>query len=188
MSLRPPLYCAICAVPCSLPRANIPPPNIYASSDTSAMSGGHDPRPKTDPKHIESLEDSPDWTSKWHVLQTADGIIQNFTISPSSSTLTPGSKPSQSRCVPIHQYCMEAILKMIRRSIFNNPFSHEENMVFGWSLPKWTGFGPWVEDIDERFRMKENGWVLGHWGGCVSQKLRFVKGIEGSHLLPVSHL
>jgi len=62
-------------------------------------------------------------------------------------------------------------------------------MMLGWSIPKWTGYGPWV-DIRDRGgkgvmqQVERRGWV-GYWGGTKDQRERFEArreegvGVEG---------
>ena len=61
----------------------------------------------------------------------------------------------------------------------------------GWSLPKWTDYGPWVAEADRGIMgfkrdMKKRGIGVGYWAGCADQKARWKEGVEGSHLLLVS--
>jgi hypothetical protein len=107
-------------------------------------------------------------------------------ISPSSSHLVQDPLDGRDfydnqRCIPVHAYCLETVLKVIRRSLYNDGYSHEESVMLGWSLPKWTGHGPWTSESTDSGDLP-----AGYWRGCEDQRNRWVKGIEGSHLLTVS--
>ncbi|WVF72619.1 hypothetical protein IAT40_007437 [Kwoniella sp. CBS 6097] len=117
------------------------------------------------------------------------------------------------RCVTIHAYCLSAIKSMIRQSAFSSsspssPSSsvggggartHEESFMLSWSLPRWTGHGPWVNkdmrDLtawiwnDRGTRSgygvdaaRGDGWSMsiGFWGGTASQRERWKR--TGDHL------
>lgn len=203
MSLHPPLYCTICSAPCLLPRADIPLPSFkHDSFPPSGDTTDSPPEPSSKPTISTLLAEARDanWQARWHVLKVTSGLCTTFSVSPSSSTLasvseeqdpiTQGRNGAGTRCVPIHEYCLQKVTQTIRKSMFNSGFSHEENMMLGWSIPKWTGYGPWVnvEDRGGKYlltQMRERGWV-GYWGGSVSQRERYQVDTPGSHLLPVS--
>ena len=198
MSLIPPLYCATCAAPCLLPRKDIPPPSTdplapLVNTDTVDIAQSTDPTDTTTHTSVTST-----WESRWFVLQVSKGLCTSYTILPPhttslpnecSSSTSPISSTSRQRCISIHAACLEIVLKTIRKSLFNSGFSHEENMMVGWSLPKWSGYGPWVKEV------KSDGSVwqrdgkgrnpVQYWTGCEDQRNRWEMGKEGSHLLPV---
>lgn len=200
MSLTAPLYCAICAVTCLLPRSETTPASppesqgFHCSSDTTSS------------EHTHATPAVGTWEHEWVVLQVTKGPTSQFTIisyTPPSlqDTSDPGGRErfphdplrsgdAEQRAIPIHSYCLERVLKTIRKSLYNNGFSHEENMMLGWSLPKWTGYGPWVRDErnGRRWLHARNDDVLGvgYWKGMADQRSRYREGEEGSHLSPVS--
>jgi hypothetical protein len=59
--------------------------------------------------------------------------------------------------------------------------------MLGWSLPKWTGWGPWGSNTPDQDSMHTAAWPSGFWTGTASQSSRWQseRGKEGSHLLPV---
>lgn len=54
-----------------------------------------------------------------------------------------------------------------------------DQMMVGWSVPRWTGFGPWVKEMAVRPAIGMG------WTGLADQKGRYVDGVEGSHLRAV---
>jgi len=205
MTLHAPLFCAICAVPCLLPRKS-----TSGLADTSPTADLVDDT--SDPAH------SRGWRNDWQVLQATHGLFERFTIIPASpyhhnaNSSTHSTRPSdlsgrnclpverskssaypiqpkQHRCIPLHTYCLEAILRTTRQSMFNTASSHETNMLLGWSLPKWTGWGPWVDTRDRGGSdvaqgVERRGWV-DYWGGTADQCARFAqaaierRGVDG---------
>ena len=215
MSLHAPLFCAICAAPCALSRADIAPPSpsggstaLLGDTDTTAASA-----PPHSPAEVAIVSSTRSWLSEWHVLRVTTGLCTTYTVQPAPpidfvnhstvparpipdalppviglSSPVPAPARSNGRCIPIHHYCLTKVQATIRRSTFNTGFSHEENMMLGWSLPKWVGYGPWVHEEDrggETFgkTAERRGWV-GYWGGTGSQKARYKDSSE--HLSPVS--
>jgi hypothetical protein len=197
MSLHAPLYCAICSAACALPRVELRPPmaeSIHApSSDRTNAVGAN------------TTTASTSWLNEWHVLQTPSGICHDFHVCPSSTTslinaADGGSRyfeegagawhRPKNRCVPIHHYCLAKVLLTIRKSMYSLGHSHERDMMLAWSIPKWTGFGPWVHSEDRggdvmARTLAQRGWV-GYWGGLAVQMQRWEDGVPESHLLPVS--
>ena len=190
------LYCAICAAPCLLPRSTSQPGEQSANlvgSDTI------DAQPTPSPQ---SEGGRTAWQHCWQVLVASRGLSTAYMVSPSSpavlsfdeQAVMPESederkrekgKKVQPRAIPIHETCLAKLLAAIRRSMFNNGFSHEESMMLGWSIPKWTGFGPWVRQPPNELAMERSG-GFGYWAGTIDQKKRHVEGEPGSHLLEVS--
>jgi len=177
MSLHAPLFCAICAAPCGLPRADVEPPppgggDATPLGDTDST-GSFAPAPGPELRAQAQGTSTRSWLHEWHVLKVTTGLCTTYTIHPppspgiqTHSTVTaqpipdplppviglsiPVPTPAQtnSRCIPIHHYCLTKVQATIRRSMFNTGFSYEENMMLGWSLPKWVGYGPWVQSDD----------------------------------------
>jgi len=74
----------------------------------------------------------------------------------------------------------------MRKSLFNNGFGHEEAVTVSWSIPKWTGYGPWVDDcLAKGFIADDGRGAYGFYRGCKDQRNRWRDGVEGSHLLEV---
>ncbi|ORX38678.1 hypothetical protein BD324DRAFT_650025 [Kockovaella imperatae] len=193
MSLTPPLYCALCSARCLVPRIELPlpaprPGGLSLNTDTV---GSQPPSPGM--KHDPST-----WEKRWFVLQVSNGLIQPPLASQihSEPTSPLGSGPStdstvsrmNQRCVPIHAYCLTCVLGTVRRSMYNNGFSHEENMILAWSIPKWTGHGDWTYPSDLEPSRSPTGSFSrlrsAYWSGTESQRRRWDPEIEGSHLLP----
>ena len=185
MTLLAPLYCAMCAAPCYLPRRNLPPPNGDPPSRNEQLEA-IGPIAGAD---TTSTPDS-DWLHEWHVLRVGSGLIPIPDLFPTSETTS--SPPNTQRMIPLHHYCLAVVLKTIRRSMYNTGYSHEESCLLGWSLPKWTGYGPWVNESSRggfaflRSGEAGGGGGVGYWRGCTDQRNRWEEGREGSHLLPVS--
>lgn len=165
-----PVYCAICAAPCLLPRASIKPPDptphqgLVGSDTLDAVIIHNAPE---SPSGLSGLSGSgPTWLQAWHNLSSID---------------------SAPRTVSIHHYCLEAALRTIRKSTFTSGYTHEETMMLGWSLPKWTGWGPWGFNTPDQDSRHTAAWPSGFWTGTASQRSRWQRktGNEGSHLLPV---
>lgn len=140
------------------------------------------------------------WLHEWEVLQVSSGLVSHPVINsirPTSSS--PNlidqaiENTSRRRCISLHSYCLDAILHIILKtqsSSFTGT-SHEGSMMLGWSLPKWTGYGPWMNPADRGgpeflADMEKRGIGIGYWAGCGSQRGRWKEGVEGSHLLAVS--
>ncbi|RXK38120.1 hypothetical protein M231_04581 [Tremella mesenterica] len=102
--------------------------------------------------------------------------------SPSPPTRTPHE--AHRRTVPIHAYCLMCVLRTVRKTMYGG-YSHEERMMLGWSLPKWTGHGSWVGQVDPNVFGGEKGLGVGYWCGTKSQRERWKKndGKEGGHLV-----
>ncbi|WVQ81705.1 hypothetical protein IAT38_003830 [Cryptococcus sp. DSM 104549] len=201
MTLTPLLYCSICACPCLLPRIEPPPPKVQTGledTDTSSAS----PLP---------MGPDADWLSTWHCLRVSSGVVDprpflfqalgpptllSTPTPPTSDTAaadtTKAEQYATKRCIPIHAYCLTAVLSTIRKSQFNSAQTHEEKMMLAWSLPRWSGYGPWVGGKGTREGLGltpgagattgAGGLGVGHWRGTVSQRERWAD--DGKHLLP----
>ncbi|ODN80182.1 hypothetical protein L198_07838 [Cryptococcus wingfieldii CBS 7118] len=176
--LSAPLHCSICAIPCLLPRNELPPPKASFLADSLVS-----------PSKSSGVG-ATCWLNEWYCLRVSSGIVRPEPFLPPTPPISPTSKacpsPGQTgaktkRCVPIHAYCLLAILSTIRQSQFNNAQTHEEKMMIEWSLPRWSGFGPWVRKGDEEGEGAGGGLSLGHWRGLVSQRERWE--MEGKHYL-----
>ncbi|WWD18904.1 hypothetical protein CI109_103360 [Kwoniella shandongensis] len=106
------------------------------------------------------------WLYSWYYLRLRSGIIHPDQYHPPSCSSN-ASDPKQSiegkrtdakRKVPIHSYSLDSVRRTIHRSIFHTvpppeelsetgwdtrTREHEEEMMLAWSIPKWTGWGPW---------------------------------------------
>jgi hypothetical protein len=181
ISVNSTIHCSLCAAPCLLPRH---PGPIPAHESVSLRSHALD---SCYSSHIISRDtDNSTWEHQWHLLQISQGILRSFTLlSPTSSPFQEGNHEALStkqRCAPIHAYCLDVVLKVIRKSLYIKSYGHEETVMLGWSIPKWTGYGPWVSGLTASDRDLN----MGYWRGCETQRGRWVKGVEGSHLLDVS--
>lgn len=218
MSLHAPLFCAICAAPCTLPRASVKPPlHAFDSAENPATLGDTDTTSATPPGPL-PVHPTSAWLAQWHVLKVTSGLITTFTVHPApplstvqtTATSAPQEIPSydplpsvislsspvpaspfpassNARCVPIHHFCLSRVQSTVRRSMYNMGFSHEENMMLGWSLPKWVGYGPWVARADrggEALGDSSGNVRVGYWAGATSQRERFSR--SGTHLIEVS--
>ena len=145
------------------------------------------PRPQPDPAT---------WEHRWFILQVSNGLLSEIPpsfpkepsspVSPVSPTLRQASqRPNPKRWVPIHAYCMDCVLKTLQKSMFNNGFSHSENMLLAWTMPKWMGHGPW-SPRDARLGGRVAGGAVS-WCGTASQRARWENesGMERNHLLLV---
>ncbi|OCF30653.1 hypothetical protein I316_07701 [Kwoniella heveanensis BCC8398] len=142
-------------------------------------------------------------------------------------TQTPETPPPRDgrRCITIHAYCLSAVRSMIRQSASSassttagsnsdgngvgraGARTHEEGVMLSWSLPRWTGHGPWMHrDMrdpkawtwPDRSRsdttrrgdgggsseadQRGDGWSMsiGYWGGTAAQRERWQR--TGDHL------
>ena len=184
--LTPPLFCALCSGRGGL--------SLYPETDTTA------PVPKPDPAT---------WESRWFGLQVSEGLVNaSREVHPQSEPtsplqfLSPPSTPTSAaadtygrnnkRTVVIHQYCLDCVLSTVQRSMYNDGFSHEENLVLAWSIPKWTGHGDWSTPVELQStaapigtRFQTGRVRSAYWLGTESQRTRWDQKMEGSHLLPV---
>ena len=182
MALTPPLYCATCAAPCFLPRQLVPRPATLNSSISETVTNASYEVSRNDD------EQGQGWLHEWHVLQVATGIQYSPLIDHALSAST--SKPNNPRSILIHDYCLSAVLRTIIPGRSSSGFSHQETKMILWSLPKWTGYGPWIREPDRDGPgflkdMETRGIGCGFWTGCADQKSRWREGVEGSHLLSV---
>jgi len=119
-----PTYCGICSAPCLTPRLPTPQPE---ESDP----------PLT--KLAASLP-TPAWLHQYHHLQPSAGILPF----PLPKTDPRDAKNPHKRIVPIHLYCLRAVLGVVKSGMFNCGSLHEERMMIGYSIPRYVGFGPWM--------------------------------------------
>lgn len=131
-----------------------------------------------------------EWQTNWHVLKTATGIIPPTIVSVSSAHLSLANEElegSHQRCVPIHDWCLDKVRRVVGRKTVGVGLSVETSLMLGWSIPRWTGLGPWVRPEGEMLleEVGESG-MTGYWRGTEDQRGSFEPGKEGSHLLPVS--
>ena len=169
-----PLFCALCAAPCLEPRIDTPPP----SAETSLSSDTTDSHPL-----------SSDWLRSWHLLQVSSGLVDPVTPSSAfhSSADASATALNVKRTTPIHAFCLQCVMRTVRRTMYGG-FSHEERMMLGWSLPKWTGHGPWVGEMrGDAVLRGERGLGAGYWGGTPVQRERWRAsgGAESGHLVLV---
>jgi hypothetical protein len=186
MTLTLPVYCAICAAPCHIPRTDIPHP----SPNTSLL--GTDTVDHIPAEHPVAFGVG-DWLHEWHCIAVSSGLLDPCAVTISSVPVSDSTPKAlrfldiSKRMILMHDYCLKAVFRMIRRSMFNNGYSHEESMMIGWSLPKWTGWGPWVPGAGRDDFLRAVGTRVGLWRGTASQRARWQNGQEGSHLFDVSN-
>lgn len=157
-----PEYCAICACPCLTPRL---------------------PTPQTDQPDLPLAQyelATPEWLHQFHHLQPSRGILPypyeaSQNIEPFQSYHSP-----HKHIVPIHLYCLRAVIAITESGMWNCSGRSTDQMMIGWSVPRWTGFGPWVREIGVKPAIGMG------WTGLADQKSRFREVIEGSHLRDVS--
>jgi hypothetical protein len=170
------LYCALCACPCRYPVAD----GALPTPPDSAI---------TDPEHQAKV--LPSWLNHWQYLQEANGILPS-TISPGSPTAcqpTAPLDPALKRQIPVHNYCLLAVLEIIKDLPLSSSQSPMAALMHHLDLPRWAGYGPWVKqdksEIIPAAVESISTWAA-RWGGTVDQRKRWVQGKEGSHLLEVS--
>ena len=183
MPLTPPLYCALCAAPCFLPRDALP----HSYEDQSYQHTEINPLDSSFPRAIlRASLPSQGWLHEWRVLRVSSGVVSGVVSHPSILTIATALPPDIYRSIPVHAYCHNAVLRTIRKSIYSSEYDFREGMMIAWSLPKWTGYGPWVGEAN-RFKSRGDVYNAGiYWAGCWDQRQRWRDGEEGSHLLPVS--
>ncbi|WRT68210.1 uncharacterized protein IL334_005185 [Kwoniella shivajii] len=198
--LSPPLYCSICSAPCLLPRLPLPNPYMASGSSYSSSASG-----------INAEYDPEEWLSAWYCLRLSSGLTDPLpflfsSMEPSSLPipLPLGIASSQvkvksgrridppRRIIPIHSYCVSIIRSTTRKSL-NNSKTHEEGVLLSWSLPRWTGHGPWSNQAEDKAfavpeglkdrKGKKEPVVMtpGYWGGMFDMRERFAR--NGNHLL-----
>lgn len=182
MSLMPPLYCALCAAPCYLPPHRVP------RWDAKPAAGPDTSNPIQSADAISIAQQG--WLHTWEVLRVSSGLLPAPILPPNSHI--PADTDTQ-RQIPIHSYCLNAVLKTTMKSMYFSGSTHDESMMVGWSLPKWTGYGPWVRGVSGGGTaflgaLEKKGAGVGYWAGLGVQKDRWTVGVEGSHLHPVRHL
>ncbi|WWC90892.1 uncharacterized protein L201_005829 [Kwoniella dendrophila CBS 6074] len=215
--LNPPLFCSICSSPCSLPRLPLPIPSPFPSS-------------RNEPDQQVNRYKPEEWLSVWYCLRVSSGLIDPkpflpkdgssvFTTTTTTTadnddddgeeerddeTYTKQLTNSSRRIICIHSYCLSSIKETIYKTPFSNSITHEENVLLNWSLPKWTGFGPWSmsksisgsssnggESTQHAYAKPEglidkkgdkNAIIMkpAYWGGLFDQRDRFAK--TGDHL------
>lgn len=165
-STADPQYCAICACPCLTPRLPTAPPDL----------------PDLPLNGADLTLGTPGWLHQYHHLQPSRGILP-YPYEPSITTNTFQAYSSPHKhVVPIHLYCLRAVIGITQTGMWNCSSVADDQMMVGWSVPRWTGFGPWVREMAVRPAVGMG------WTGLADQKGRFVEGIEGSHLRSVSRL
>lgn len=154
--------CAICACPCLTPRLPTPQPD--------------------DPDITPTTSDllTPAWLHQFHHLQPTKGILP-YPYKPiqQKGAHQAYTSPSQ-RVIPVHLYCLRAIIAITQPGMWNCVSDHPDSMMVGWTVPRWTGFGPWMKDPTAR-PISSMG-----WSGLADQKYRYIEAVEGSHLRSVS--
>jgi hypothetical protein len=156
-----PNYCGICAAPCLTPRLPTPQPT----------------EPDIIPTKLAGHLDTPIWLHQYHHLQPSTGIIP-FPLPPTDPR---DQKNPHKRIISIHLYCLRAVLGVVKSGMFNCGSVHDEQMMLGYSVPRYVGFGPWMPAQLRATERPESTWM-----GMADQRSRW-NIIEGSHLLPVSH-
>jgi hypothetical protein len=164
-SRKSPLYCGVCACPCLNPRLPTPQPE----EPDILISDSHNLA-------------TPTWLHQFHHLQPTTGILPYPPPEPNPRDLGNVHK----RIMPIHLYCLRAILGVVKAGLFNCGYgmSREEGMMIGYSIPRHVGFGPWVSGQTGGDVCPERS-----WSGLADQRSRWCNSqIESSHLISVSQI
>lgn len=156
-----PSYCGICACPCLEPRLPTPQPH-----ETDHDSHSHD-------------LPTPTWLHQYHHLQPSSGILPYPCPIPDPRD----SNNPHKRVVPIHLYCLRAVLEIVQSDMFNSGGINDERLMIGYRIPRYVGFGPWVNGSMESTDRPEVS-----WRGLADQRSRWEFGVEGSHLRSVGTL
>jgi hypothetical protein len=154
-----PSYCCICACPTLTPRLPTPQP--------------HGPDPIS--IKIHNLP-TPAWLHQYHHLQPSSGILPY----PPPIQDPRNSNNPHKRIVSIHLYCLRSVLDIVQSDMFSTGGRNVEHMMIGYSIPRYTGFGPWIYG---NVKSPEASWK-----GLADQRNRWELGVEGSHLCPVGIL
>lgn len=158
-----PAYCGICACSCLQPRLPTPPPE--------------DLDPTVGPSTF-----TPAWLHQYHHLQPSRGILlYPFDPQTQPAPADAASNPHH-RVVPVHLYCLRAVLDIVRVGMYGSLTHQEESIMIGYSVPRYVGFGPWVGGSGLRTERPEMTWM-----GLEDQRSRWTFECEGSHLRAVSH-
>jgi hypothetical protein len=154
-----PSYCCICACPTLTPRLPTPQPHEPGLIFTK----------------MQDLP-TPTWLHQCHHLQPSSGILPYpLPISDPRDSNNP-----HKRIVCIHLYCLRSVLDIVQSDMFNTGGRNVEQMMIGYSIPRYTGFGPWMNGSLRSTEKPEAS-----WRGMVDQKSRWKFGVEGSHLCSV---
>jgi hypothetical protein len=154
-----PSYCCICACPTLTPRLPTPHP--------------HEPGPISIEIHDMP---TPKWLHQYHHLQPSSGILPH---PPPVSDLRDSNNPHK-RIIAIHLYCLRSVLDIIQSDMFSTGGVNDEQVMIGYSIPRYTGFGPWMN-----WKLKSAQRPEASWRGLADQRNRWELGVEGSHLCPV---
>ncbi|WVQ99826.1 hypothetical protein IAU59_006969 [Kwoniella sp. CBS 9459] len=226
MALTSPLFCSICSAPCLLPRLQLP-----TTLEDAASIGAqeHDAGKEwlntwcclrvssgiVDPASFLFHHFGETTASPLPLAGRVTSRIDQDQLDDGGASKVPPK--DHRRCVTVHAYCLTAIRSMIRQSAFSSSDqrrgggvrtrarTHEEGVMLSWSLPRWTGHGPWVgremrdpkawtwsdvntmgEGGDGRQSQigstRGEGWCMsvGYWGGTASQRQRWKN--TGDHL------
>jgi hypothetical protein len=153
-------YCGICACPCLAPRLPTPQPE----------------EPDLPLTKLAHQVTTPIWLHQYHSLQPSTGILPY----PSPIADPRDTKSPHKRSVPIHLYCLRAVLGVVKSGMFNCGSVNDEQMMIGYSIPRYVGFGPWsLANLRSTERPGST------WMGMADQRARW-NMIEGSHLRSVS--
>jgi len=155
-----PIYCGICACPCLCPRLPTPQPE----------------QPDLPLTKLAHQLTTPVWLHQYHNLQPSTGILP-YPVPPADPR---DAKNPHKRIVSIHLYCLRAVLGVVKSGMFNCGSVHEEQMMIGYSMPRYVGFGPWTPAGMRSAERPESTWM-----GMADQRSRW-DVIEGSHLRSVS--
>ena len=155
-----PVYCGICACPCLAPRLPTPQPE----------------EPDLPLTKVAHQLTTPIWLHQYHDLQPSTGILPY----PPPIADPRDANNSHRKIMPIHLYCLRAVLGVVKSGMFNCGSVHDERMMIGFSIPRYVGFGPWVSG-GTRFAERSES----TWRGMADQRGRWDL-MEGSHLRPVS--
>lgn len=155
-----PTYCGICACPCLAPRLPTPQPE---DSDLPLTKLAHQ-------------LNTPIWLHQYHNLQPSTGILP---YPPPIADPRDARNPHK-RIVSIHLYCLRAVVGVVKSGMFNCGSVHDEQMMIGYSIPRYVGFGPWTPASSVSTERPESTWM-----GMADQRARW-NVIEGSHLRSVS--
>jgi hypothetical protein len=157
-----PSYCCICAGPTLTPRLPTPQPH------------------ETDPVFTKAHNlPTPTWLHQYHHLQPSSGILPYPSPIPDPRDSTNPHK----RIGSIHLYCLRSVLDIVQSDMFGTGGRDVEHMMIGYSIPRYVGFGPW---INGSLRSTER--PVASWRGLADQRNRWESGVDGSHLSSVSAL
>jgi hypothetical protein len=119
---------------------------------------------------------APVWLHQYHNLQPSTGILPY----PPPPADPRNAKNPHKRILPIHLYCLRAVLGVVKSGMFNCGSVHDEQMMIGYAIPRYVGFGPWSPASLRSTERPESTWM-----GMADQRARW-NVIAGSHLRSVS--